>query len=54
LRAAHDLTEARRSTKPRLEIEAIIRAIRHQQAIDLPARRDRRKMRAARRPRGVD
>lgn len=44
----------RRSNKPRHEIEAIIRALRHQQAIELAGIRERRKARAARRPKGAD
>jgi hypothetical protein len=45
------IDEAQRSTKPRFEIEAIIRGIRHHQALELAAVRDRRKARAGRRPR---
>jgi len=48
------IDEARRSPKPRLEIEAIIRALRHRQATELAAVRERRKARAARRPKGMD
>jgi hypothetical protein len=52
--------EARRSNKPRHEIEAIIRALRYQQALELAAMRRRRKDEAASRrarqarPKGVD
>jgi hypothetical protein len=45
---------ARRSGKPRHEIEAIIRALRYQQATELVGVRDRRKARAGRRPKGMD
>jgi hypothetical protein len=43
------IDEAQRSTKPRLEIEAIIRALREQQRNELAAVRERRKARTMRR-----
>ena len=51
-RYATAIDDARRSTKPRHEIEAIIRALRERQASELAAVRKRRKARAARRPKG--
>jgi hypothetical protein len=53
-RYASAIEAARCSNKPRHEIEAIIRALRHQQAIELAGIRDRRKARAGRRPKGMD
>ena len=49
-RFAQAIDEARRSTKPRHEIEAIIRGIRAQQANELAAARRRRKEQARRLP----
>ena len=48
------IDEARRSTKPRAEIEAIIRALRYQQTIEIAAVRRRRRERAQQHPRGAD
>jgi hypothetical protein len=41
------IDEARRANKPRHEIEAIIRALRYQQAQEIAAVRERRKAKAA-------
>jgi hypothetical protein len=52
-RYASVIEAARCSNKPRHEIETIIRALRHQQAIELAGIRDRRKARAGQRPQGM-
>ena len=51
-RYATAIDAARRSGKPRAEIEAIIRALRDQQALELAGVRDRRRMCIIRRPQG--
>jgi hypothetical protein len=48
------INAARHSNKPRDEIEAIIRALRYQQVVELAAMRRRRRERAQQRPKGVD
>jgi hypothetical protein len=51
---ATTIDAAQRSGKPRHEIQAMIRAIREQQALDLAGVRNRRKAKAQQRPKGAD